>query len=174
MTKVRGQGGGDRREAARARNGGGAGREGRKRKGCGRGRLGSATGRLWLAASRLRVWVSVEVCVSEAFACRHTHTPHSKEVWVGGWRGFFLDSPWSPRMGAEDRGVGLRLDNGGTKVTRTRGGGGRGAGLAVGELPSPAIKETSSAGPQKYRRARFCAELAWSLRKKLGIFVVLR
>lgn len=50
MIKVRGPGGGDRLEAARARNGGGAGLEGRKRKGCGRGRLGSATGRLLLAA----------------------------------------------------------------------------------------------------------------------------
>lgn len=49
MIKVRGQGGGDRLEAARARNGGGAGPEGRKRKGCGRGRLGSATRRLVLA-----------------------------------------------------------------------------------------------------------------------------
>lgn len=47
MTKVRGPGGGDRLEAARARNGGGADLEGRKRKGCGRGRLGSATGRLY-------------------------------------------------------------------------------------------------------------------------------
>lgn len=44
-------------------------------------------------------------------------------------------------MGAEDRGVGVRFDNGAMKVTRTRVLGGRKSALTVGELPSCAIKE---------------------------------
>lgn len=79
-------------------------------------------------------------------------------------------------MGAEDPGVGVRFDNGVMRGEPAPGVsvGGRRVGLAVGELPSSVIKETSSAEPQKYRRARFCTELARSLRKKLDIFVVLR
>ena len=77
MIQVRGPGGGYRMEAARARNGGGAGLEGRKRKGCGRGRLGSAAGRLLLAPLWLRVEVSAEdlIVFDRAFVYRHTHPP---------------------------------------------------------------------------------------------------
>lgn len=65
-------------------------------------------------------------------------------------------------MGAADRGVGVRFDNGVMKVTRTRGVGGRGAGPGGWGVAFFWIKETSSAEPQKYRRVRFCIELACS------------
>lgn len=61
-------------------------------------------------------------------------------------------------MGAEDRGVGVRFDNGVMKVTPPEVLEGAKSALTVGELPSYMMKE-SSAEQQKYRRVRFL--LSW-------------
>lgn len=84
-------------------------------------------------------------------------------------------------MGAVDPGVGARCDNGGMrKVTRTRAVGGRRVGPGGWGVAFFWIKETPSAGPQKYRRVRFCRQ-SWLVhekkkkkKEKLDIFVVLR